>query len=66
MIRMSFYSLAFYMRQHFSKKTPPKPPKPPVQPLPTPSSDKDKEDYKEEFEPKPEYGKDIYISLLIR
>lgn len=56
MIRMSFYSLAFYMRQHFSKKTPPKPPKPPV---PTPSSDKDKEDYKEEFEPKPEYGRDF-------
>ena len=63
MIRMSFYSLAYCMRQYFSKKAPPKPPKPPV---PPPSSDKDKEDYKEEFEPKPEYGKDIYISLLIR
>jgi hypothetical protein len=53
---MSFYYLAYIIRQPFSKKAPPKPPKPPVSP---PSSDKDKEDYKEEFEPKPEYGRDF-------
>jgi hypothetical protein len=58
MIRMSFYYLAYCMRQQLSKKAPPKPPKPPVPP--PPSSDKDKEDYKEEFEPKPEYGKDFF------
>jgi hypothetical protein len=63
MTRMSFYSFAFYMRQHFSKKAPHKPQAPPV---PPPSSDKDKEDYKEEFEPKPEYGKDFYMSFLVR
>lgn len=33
-----------------------KKPKPPQQP---PSSDKDKEDYKEEFEPNPDFGKDF-------
>jgi hypothetical protein len=34
--------------------------KPPVPPVPPPSSDKDKEDYKEEFEPNPDYGKDFF------
>jgi hypothetical protein len=55
---MSVYSLSFYMRQYFSKKASPKPQAPPV---PIPSSDKDKEDYKEEFEPNPDYGRDFYI-----
>ncbi len=53
---MSFYYLAYYIRQQFLKTVAPKPPAPPQAP---PSSDKDKEDYKEEFEPKPEYGKDF-------
>ena len=48
--------MAYYLQKQFSKKAPPVPPKPPV---PSPSSDKDKEDYREEFEPKPEYGKDF-------
>ena len=56
MTRISFYYLAYYLQKQFSKKAPPVPPKPPV---PSPSSDKDKEDYREEFEPKPEYGKDF-------
>ena len=56
MTRNSFYYLAYYIRKQFSKQAPPVPPKPPV---PSPSSDKDKEDYREEFEPKPEYGKDF-------
>jgi hypothetical protein len=60
---MSFYYLAYYMQKQFTKTVAPKPPAPPV---PPPSSDKDKEDYKEEFEPKPEYGKDFYMSFLIR
>jgi hypothetical protein len=45
------------MQKQFSKKAPPVTPVPPQAP---PSSDKDKEDYKEEFEPKPEYGKDFF------
>ena len=53
MTRMSFYYLAYYMQKQFIKTVAPKPP------VPSPSSDKDKEDYKEEFEPKPEYGKDF-------
>ncbi len=65
MTRMSFYYLAYYMQKQFIKTVAPKPPAPPVPPVPTPSSDKDKEDYKEEFEPKPEYGKDFYMSFLI-
>ncbi len=60
---MSFYYLAYYARNQFTKTVAPKPPVPPVQP---PSSDKDKEDYKEEFEPNPDYGRDFYISHLIR
>ena len=55
---MSFYYLAYIIRQPFLKKAPPKQSVPPV---PPPSSDKDKEDYKEEFEPNPDYGKDFYI-----
>jgi len=51
---MSFYYLAYYIRQQFLKKAPSKPQNPPV-----PPSSSDKEDYKEEFEPKPEYGKDF-------
>lgn len=58
MIRMSFYYLAYYARNQFTKTVAPKPQAPPVQP---PSSDKDKEDYKEEFEPNPDYGRDFYI-----
>ena len=58
MTRMSFYYLAYIIRQPFLKKAPPKQSVPPV---PPPSSDKDKEDYKEEFEPNPDYGKDFYI-----
>ena len=60
---MSFYYLAYYARNQFTKTVAPKPQAPPVQP---PSSDKDKEDYKEEFEPNPDYGKDFYMFLLIR
>jgi len=45
------------MRQQFSKTMLSKPPVPPQ--APPPSSDKDKEDYKEEFEPNPDYGKDF-------
>ena len=56
MTRMSFYYLAYYMQKQFIKTVAPKPPAPPVQP---PSSDKDKEDYKEEFEPNPDYGRDF-------
>ncbi len=63
MTRMSFYYLAYYMQKQFTKIMALKPPVPPVPPS---SSDKDKEDYKEEFEPKPEYGKDFYMSFLIR
>ena len=57
MTRMSFYYLAYCMRQQFSKTMLSKPQAPPV---PPPSSDKDKEDYKEEFEPNPDYGKDFF------
>ncbi len=57
MTRMSFYYLAYCMRQQFSKAVAPKPPVPPQAP---PSSDKDKEDYKEEFEPNPDYGKEFF------
>ncbi len=53
---MSFYYLAYYARNQFTKTIAPKPP-----PQAPPSSDKDKEDYKEEFEPNPDYGKDFYI-----
>jgi hypothetical protein len=56
MTRMSFYYLAYYIRQQFLKQVPPKLPKPPV---PPPSSDKDKEGYEEEFEPNPDYGRDF-------
>jgi hypothetical protein len=63
MNRMSFYYLTYCMRQQFIKKVAPKPLMPPV---PPPSSDKDKEDYKEEFEPNPDYGKDFYMSFLIK
>jgi hypothetical protein len=67
---MSFYYLAYIIRQPFSKTVAPKPQAlPQVPPVLPPSSDKDKEDYKEdykeEFEPKPEYGKDFYMSFLI-
>ena len=61
---MSYYYLAYYMQKKFSKKALSKQPVPfvpPVPPVPPPSSDKDKEDYKEEFEPNPDYGKDFYI-----
>ena len=54
---MSFYYLAYYLRNEFSKAVAPKPPVPPQSP---PSSDKDKEDYKEEFEPNPDYGRDFF------
>ena len=57
MTRMSFYYLAYYMQKQFIKTVAPKPPVPPQ--APPSSSDKDKEDYKEEFEPKPEYGRDF-------
>jgi len=56
MTRMSFYNLAYYAQRQFTKTVTPKPPVPPQAP---PSSDKDKEDYKEEFEPNPDYGKDF-------
>ena len=56
MTRMSFYYLAYYMQKQFIKKVAPKPQAPPVPPS---SSDKDKEDYKEEFEPNPDYGRDF-------
>jgi hypothetical protein len=46
------------MRQQLSKKA--VAPKPPVPPQAPPSSDKDKEDYKEEFEPNPDYGKEFF------
>lgn len=55
---MSFYYLAYCMRQQITKTVAPKPQAPPVT---IPSSDKDKEDYKEEFEPNPDYGRDFYI-----
>ena len=59
---MSFYYLAYYLRKEFSKTVAPKPPvPPPVPPVPPPSSDKDKEDYKDEFEPNPDYGKNFLI-----
>jgi len=45
------------MQKQFSKKALLKPSVPPV---PPPSSDKDKEDYKEEFEPNPDYGQDFF------
>ena len=57
MTRMSFYYLAYYMQKQFIKTVAPKPPVPPQ--APPSSSDKDKEDYKEELEPKPEYGRDF-------
>jgi hypothetical protein len=57
MTRMSFYYLTYYLQKQFIKTVSPKPPMPPV---PPPSSDKDKEDYKEEFEPNPDYGKDFF------
>jgi hypothetical protein len=48
------------MRQQFIKKVAPKPPaSPQAPPVQLPSSDKDKEDYKEEFEPNPDYGRDF-------
>ncbi len=57
---MSFYYLAYCMRQQFIKKVAPKPPaSPQAPPVQLPSSDKDKEDYKEEFEPNPDYGRDF-------
>lgn len=56
---MSFYYLAYIIRQPFSKKALSKQPVPFVPPVPPPSSDKDKEDYKEEFEPNPDYGRDF-------
>lgn len=59
MTRMSFYYLAYIIRQPFSKKALSKQPVPFVPPVPPPSSDKDKEDYKEEFEPNPDYGRDF-------
>ena len=61
MTRMSFYYLAYYMQKQFSKKALSKQSVQSVPPVPPPSSDKDKEDYKEEFEPNPDYGKDFYI-----
>ncbi len=54
---MSFFYLAYYLRKQFNKTVVSKPPVPPQAP---PSSDKDKEDYKEEFEPNPDYGKDFF------
>ena len=61
MTRMSFYNILFtyYMQKQFIKPVAPKPPVPPVPPQAPPSSDKDKEDYKEEFEPNPDYGRDF-------
>ena len=60
MTRMSFYYLAYYMQKQFIKTVAPKPPVPPqAPPVQQPSSDKDKEDYKEEFEPNPDYGRDF-------
>ena len=56
---MSFYYLAYYMQKQFIKTVAPKPQAPPVPPQAPPSSDKDKEDYKEEFEPNPDYGRDF-------
>ena len=55
MTRMSFYYLAYCIRKQFVK---PMPQKSPVS-QPVPPSDKDKEDYKEEFEPNPDYGRDF-------
>ncbi len=52
---MNFYSL-IYLRTFKNILQPTK-----QTPLPPPpSSDKDKEDYKEEFEPNPDYGKDFF------
>jgi hypothetical protein len=60
MTRMSFYYLAYYMQKQFIKTVASKPqPLPQAPPVPLPSSDKDKEDYKEEFEPNPDYGRDF-------
>ena len=57
---MSFYYLAYYMQKQFIKTVASKPqPLPQAPPVPLPSSDKDKEDYKEEFEPNPDYGRDF-------
>ena len=64
MTRMSFYYLAYYMQKQFSKKALSKQSVqsvPSVPPVPPSSSDKDKEDYKEEFEPNPDYVRDFYI-----
>ncbi len=52
---MSFYYLAYFMQKQFIKTIAPKPPVPQK----PPSSDKDKEDYKEEFEPNPDFGRDF-------
>ncbi len=61
MNRMSFYYLAYYMQKQFIKTIAPKPQMlPQAPPVPPPSSDKDKEDYKEEFEPNPDYGRDFF------
>ena len=57
MTRMSFYYLAYYLQKQFTKTMVSKPPAPPQ--APPPSSDKDKEDYTEEFEPNPDYGRDF-------
>jgi len=60
MTRMSFYYLAYCMRQQITKTVAPKPQAPPqAPPVPPSSSDKDKEDYEEEFEPNPDYGRDF-------
>ena len=58
---MSFYYLAYYMQKQFIKTIAPKPQAALVvaPPVPPSSSDKDKEDYKEEFEPNPDYGRDF-------
>ena len=57
---MSFYYLAYCLQKQFIKTVAPNPPKQPIPPQsPPPSSDKDKEDYKEEFEPNPDYGRDF-------
>ena len=54
---MNFYAMIYF--QNF-KNTWAKQTKLAAKPPVPPSSDKDKEDYKEEFEPNPDYGKDFF------
>ena len=57
MNKMNFYAMIYF--QNF-KNTWAKQTKQAAKPPVPPSSDKDKEDYKEEFEPNPDYGKDFF------